>query len=226
MPSQRTAMHDAARSMDIRTALPATRQKPRAIQEERQTMSRRPFHPPHRTIERSKRKHIGLHQRNGPFQRAKPQKKPFWQKCQLKQCNSKASDNRFSMTSTTLSTDSVYEGNKRPAKSGRDSTEMDRKSIQGYLAMYPRINGQVSNITLQSILASFFRPDRYIRQGKPDETLDQTQPKRKRAKFYRTAKAATPALFKQVPLVTQTVLPPTQLARTEPDNKKKGSFHE
>ncbi len=95
------------------------------------------------------------------------------------------------MTSTTLSADSVYEENKRPAKSGRDSTGMARKSIQGYFAMYPRINGQVSNITLQSILASFFRPARYIRQGKPDETLDQTQPKRKRAKFYRTAKAAT-----------------------------------
>ena len=31
------------------------------------------------------------------------------QECQQKQCNSKASDNRFSMTSTTLSTDSVYE---------------------------------------------------------------------------------------------------------------------
>ena len=34
------------------------------------------------------------------------------QECQLKQCNSKASDNRFSMTSTTLSTDSVYEWEK------------------------------------------------------------------------------------------------------------------
>lgn len=66
------------------------------------------------------------------------------------------------------------------------------KSNTGYFAIYPRINGQVSNITLQSILASFFRPARDIRQGKPDETLDQTQPKRKRAKFYRTAKAATP----------------------------------
>ena len=95
------------------------------------------------------------------------------------------------MTSTTLSTDSVYEENKHPAKSGRVCTKMARKSIQGYFTMYPRINGQVSNITLQSILASFFRPASYIRQGKPDETLDQTQPKRKRAKFYRTAKAAT-----------------------------------
>ena len=33
-----------------------------------------------------------------------------------------------------------------------------RKSIQGYLAMYPRINRKVSNDTLQSNLASFFRP--------------------------------------------------------------------
>ena len=31
------------------------------------------------------------------------------QERQLKQCHSKAGDNRFSMTSTTLSTDSVYE---------------------------------------------------------------------------------------------------------------------
>ena len=31
------------------------------------------------------------------------------QERQLEQCNSKASDNRFSMTSTTLSIDSVYE---------------------------------------------------------------------------------------------------------------------
>ena len=36
--------------------------------------------------------------------------------------------------------------------------KLPRKSIQGYLAMYPRINGQVSSITLPSILASFFRP--------------------------------------------------------------------
>ena len=112
--------------------------------------------PPHRTTEQSKRKPTGLHQRNDPFQRTKPQKKPFWQKCQLKQYNSKASDNRFSMTSTTLSTDSVYEENKHPAKSGRVCTKIVRKSIQGSFAMYPRINGQVSNITLQSILASFF----------------------------------------------------------------------
>ena len=34
------------------------------------------------------------------------------QECQQKQCNSKASDNRFSMTSTTLSIDSVYEEEK------------------------------------------------------------------------------------------------------------------
>ena len=33
-----------------------------------------------------------------------------------------------------------------------------RKSILGYLAMYPRINRKVSNDTLQSNLASFFRP--------------------------------------------------------------------
>ena len=37
------------------------------------------------------------------------------QECQQKQCNSKASDNRFSMTSTTLSTDSVYEEKKTQA---------------------------------------------------------------------------------------------------------------
>ena len=40
--------------------------------------------------------------------------------------------------------------------SGKDSRKLPRKSIQYYLAMYPRINGQVSSITLPSILASFF----------------------------------------------------------------------
>ena len=39
---------------------------------------------------------------------------------------------------------------------GKDSRKVPRKSIQYYLAMYPRINGQVSSITLPSILASFF----------------------------------------------------------------------
>ena len=38
----------------------------------------------------------------------------------------------------------------------RHTTKLPRKSIQGYLAMYPRINRQVSSITLPSILASFF----------------------------------------------------------------------
>ena len=37
------------------------------------------------------------------------------QERQLEQCNSKASDNRFSMTSTTLSIDSVYEEEKTQA---------------------------------------------------------------------------------------------------------------
>ena len=41
-------------------------------------------------------------------------------------------------------------------KSGKDSRKVPRKSIQYYLAMYPRINRQVSSITLPSILASFF----------------------------------------------------------------------
>lgn len=41
--------------------------------------------------------------------------------------------------------------------SGKDSRKVPRKSIQYYLAMYPRINRQVSSITLPSILASFFR---------------------------------------------------------------------
>ena len=40
--------------------------------------------------------------------------------------------------------------------SGKDSRKVPRKSIQYYLAMYPRINRQVSSITLPSILASFF----------------------------------------------------------------------
>ena len=41
--------------------------------------------------------------------------------------------------------------------SGKDSRKVPRKSIQYYLEMYPRINRQVSSITLPSILASFFR---------------------------------------------------------------------
>ena len=40
--------------------------------------------------------------------------------------------------------------------SGKDSGKLPRKSIQRYFAMYPRINRQVSSITLPSILASFF----------------------------------------------------------------------
>ena len=190
MPSQRTATHDAARSIDVRTALPATRQKPGTIQKGRQTMPRRPFRP--YTERQNKAREStpdftreAAHSNGQNRRRNSPGKKR-----QLKQCNSQASDNRSRMVITTPSSVSVYEEKKRPAKSGRDSTKMTRKSIQGYFAMYPRINGQVSNITLQSILASFFRPARDIRQGKPDETLDQTQPKRKRAESHRTAKAA------------------------------------
>ena len=44
--------------------------------------------------------------------------------------------------------------------SGRQTEKckkLPRKSILGYFAMYPRINRQVSSITLPSILASFFR---------------------------------------------------------------------
>ena len=36
------------------------------------------------------------------------------------------------------------------------ATKLPRKSIQGYFAMYPRINGQVSKDTLPSKLASVF----------------------------------------------------------------------
>ena len=42
------------------------------------------------------------------------------QERQLKPCNSQASDNRFSMISTSLSTDSVYEEKKCLAKSRKD----------------------------------------------------------------------------------------------------------
>ena len=42
------------------------------------------------------------------------------QKCQLKQCNSQASDNRFSMTSASLSTESVCEEKECLLKSGKD----------------------------------------------------------------------------------------------------------
>ena len=43
-------------------------------------------------------------------------------------------------------------------KQEKRSKKLPRKSIQWYFAMYPRINRQVSSITLPSILASFFRP--------------------------------------------------------------------
>ena len=56
------------------------------------------------------------------------------QECQLKQCNSKASDNRFSMTSTTQTTVSVYEEKRFPAKSGKDTLGQYEKTKQGYLA--------------------------------------------------------------------------------------------
>ena len=41
-------------------------------------------------------------------------------------------------------------------KQEKRSKKLPRKSIQWYFAMYPRINRQVSSITLPSILASFF----------------------------------------------------------------------
>ena len=56
---------------------------------------------------------------------------------------------RFALPRYALSfTDSV--------SSGKDSGKLPRKSIQRYFAMYPRINRQISSITLPSILASFF----------------------------------------------------------------------
>ena len=42
------------------------------------------------------------------------------QECQQKQCNSKASANRFSMTSASLSTESVCEEKECLLKSGKD----------------------------------------------------------------------------------------------------------
>ena len=41
-------------------------------------------------------------------------------------------------------------------KQEKRSKKLPRKSIQWYFAMYPRINRQVTSITLPSILASFF----------------------------------------------------------------------
>ena len=67
------------------------------------------------------------------------------------------SANRFSMAFTTLTTVPVYEEKKCLEKPRKRHTKLPRKSIQGYLAMYPRINGQVSKDTSPSILASFFR---------------------------------------------------------------------
>ena len=56
------------------------------------------------------------------------------QERQLELCNSQASDNRFSMTSTSLSTDSVYEEKRFPAKSGKDAFGQYEKTKQGYFA--------------------------------------------------------------------------------------------
>ena len=71
--------------------------------------------------------------------------------CQRKQRSSKASDNRFSMTSTSLSIDSVYEEERFPAKPGKDALGQYEKrskdtwqSNTGYFAIYPWIHCKVS----------------------------------------------------------------------------------
>ena len=73
-----------------------------------------------------------------------------------------ASVNCFSMDSTIVSNDSV--GGEEACLKGYGGDKAHRwlfhtyklppKSILGYLAMYPRINGQVSKDTLPSKLAS------------------------------------------------------------------------
>ena len=74
-----------------------------------------------------------------------------------------ASVNCFSMDSTIVSNDSVgseeaclkgYGGDKAHRWLFR-TYKLPQKSILGYLAMYPRINGQVSKDTLPSNLYSF-----------------------------------------------------------------------
>ena len=50
-----------------------------------------------------------------------------------------------------------------------DCKKLPRKSIQYYLAMYPRINGQVSSITWRSKLAAFSCP---VCSGGQDGCLD------------------------------------------------------
>ena len=40
---------------------------------------------------------------------------------------------------------------------GKVPGKIKKRHIQGYFAMYPRINGQVSSITLQSIIGYFFQ---------------------------------------------------------------------
>ena len=56
-------------------------------------------------------------------------------------------------------------------KQEKRSKKLPPKSIQGYFAMYPRINRQVSSITLPSILASCFCLPCHIRRGKPAEQI-------------------------------------------------------
>ena len=93
------------------------------------------------------------------------------QKRQQKQSNCLASVNQFSMAFATPSTDSVYNERKHLGKAGKEKQKTAPKSIQGYFAMYPRINRQVSSITLPSILASFFCLPCHIRRGKPAEQI-------------------------------------------------------
>ena len=91
--------------------------------------------------------------------------------CQLKQRNSWASDNRFSMTSTSLSIDSVYEEEKVPSEIKKRHTRAIRKNearilckvildtwrfILGYIAKYRWILFRGSFLLSDSLLLCVF----------------------------------------------------------------------
>ena len=69
-----------------------------------------------------------------PPSRLPPQHPQKGQECQQEQCESNENDNRFSMTFTTLTTDSVYAKKKLLMKSRRQRGREREKTKQRYLA--------------------------------------------------------------------------------------------
>ena len=116
-----------------------------------------------------------------------PQKQVSWQlraarssspkrlECQPKQYNSKASDNRFSMTLTTLPTESVYKEKRQPIKSGGKRSKDTWQSNTGYLAIYPWIHCKVSLDTFSGQFPAVFSWTHWIRKRQCVSWLCQTE---------------------------------------------------